>query len=394
MLYKRGGMWWFEFTFCGQRIRESAKTGSKTLARDSERGRRREMEEGLHGMRKRRTRLFSIAAEEWLDFKRPHLAPRSVAIEQANLAHLKPVFGKMLLGDITPEDIARYQKARLSEKASPKTVNLEIGTVRAILRRNRLWANMQPDVKMLPTRDDIGRAISEEEEKHLLAACLGSRSRSLYPAVVLALSSAMRYSEIRLLKWKQLDFGKRTLTVGDSKTESGAGRVIPLNNRAFQVLSMWAESFPTREPEHYVFPAEKCGAAGDKFKPCVYATDPTKPIGDWKEAWEAAKQRAGVLMAGESANEDTPPLACRFHDLRHTACTRMLESGTPLSVVATLMGWSPSTTVRMSRRYGHIGQAAQREAVKALEGKTAKIEGDSPQKLPQFQNGARQALAN
>jgi hypothetical protein len=46
----------------------------------------------------------------------------------------------------------------------------------------------------------------------------------------------------------------------------------------------------------------------------------------------------------------------------------MLESGTPLSVVATIMGWSPSTTVRMWRRYGHIGQAAQREAVKHLNG--------------------------
>jgi hypothetical protein len=46
----------------------------------------------------------------------------------------------------------------------------------------------------------------------------------------------------------------------------------------------------------------------------------------------------------------------------------MLESGTPLSVVATIMGWSPSTAVRMSRRYGHMGQASQREAVQALNG--------------------------
>jgi hypothetical protein len=40
----------------------------------------------------------------------------------------------------------------------------------------------------------------------------------------------------------------------------------------------------------------------------------------------------------------------------------------PFSVVATIMGWSPSTTVRMAKRYGHIGQAAQREAVKGLNG--------------------------
>jgi integrase len=125
-----------------------------------------------------------------------------------------------------------------------------------------------------------------------------------------------------------------------------------MNDRAFQVMSLWAENLPDRQPEHYVFPAEKYGAAGYKFLPCAYATNLAKPIGDWKEAWEAARERAG--------------LTCRFHDLRHTACTRMPESGTPLSVVATIMGWSPSTTVRMSRRYGHIGQAAQLEAVQSL----------------------------
>jgi integrase len=164
----------------------------------------------------------------------------------------------------------------------------------------------------------------------------------------------MRYSEIRLLKWKQIDLGKRDLTVGESKTESGAGRVIPLNNRSFHVLTMWAGDFPAREVEHYVFPAEKYGAAGDDFKPCAWGTNLIKPIGNWKKAWEAAKRRAKVV--------------CRFHEIRHTGCTRMLEAGTPLSVVATIMGWSPSTAVRMSRRYGHIGQAAQREAVKALDG--------------------------
>ena len=95
-------------------------------------------------------------------------------------------------------------------------------------------------------------------------------------------------------------------------------------------------------------------AVGPKGKVFYTDGDPVKPIGDWKKAWEAAKLRAKV--------------ACRFHDLRHTACAGMLESGAPFSVVATLLGWSPSTAVRMARRYGHIGRAAQREAVKALDG--------------------------
>ncbi len=347
-------IWWYRFRFGGRIIHESSKSASKEVAREAERQRRRQLEESWNQITKRSLPpTFQKASEDWLNLKRPHLAPRSVEIEEANLKHLLPAFGSLLITDITAASVAKYQQARLAEDASPKTVNLEFGTMRAILRRYKLWANLQLDVKMLPTRDDIGQAITHEQEARLLEECNKSRSRSLYPAVTLALSTAMRYSEIRLLTWKQVDFTGRRVWVGASKTEYGEGRPIPMNGRAFEIMSMWAEAFPNRQPDFFVFPYEKYGAAGNDFKPCFHSTDPTKPIGDWKEAWEAARERAKV--------------SCRFHDLRHTACTRMLESGTPLSVVATIMGWSPSTTVRMSRRYGHIGQAAQVEAVKALE---------------------------
>jgi hypothetical protein len=43
-----------------------------------------------------------------------------------------------------------------------------------------------------------------------------------------------------------------------------------------------------------MFPAEKYGAAGDDFVPKTYNTDPTKPIGNWKEAWEKAKKGGGL----------------------------------------------------------------------------------------------------
>lgn len=358
-LYKRGDVWWYKFRFAGQLIRESTKSNSRTIARTAEHARRRELEQGFNRIeRQRAARLFSVAAEDWLTAKEAHLAPRSVAIERANLKHLKPFFGAALLCDIRSEDVARYQAARLQESAAPKTVNLEIGTLRAVLRKNRLWFAIQPDVRMLRTLDDVGRAISRDEEAALLAACQSSRSRSLYTSVVLALNTCLRYSELRLLKWAQVSLAARTLTVGASKTEAGAGRVIPLNNRACTLLSFWAGLFPNREPNHYVFPSEKYGLAQREeqkkgsTRACVHSTDPTQPIGRWKEAWEAAKIRAGVQ--------------CRFHDLRHTGCTRMLEGGIPFSVVASIMGWSASTTVRMAKRYGHIGQVAQRRAVEVL----------------------------
>src|SRR2546427_5803732 len=106
-VYKRGQIWWYEFTFCGQRIRESSRSASKMLAQAAERARRRQLEEGIHGLRKRtQVRLFSVVAEEWLELKRPSLAPRSFLIEKTNLGHLLPSLGKLLVSDISPEDVS------------------------------------------------------------------------------------------------------------------------------------------------------------------------------------------------------------------------------------------------------------------------------------------------
>ena len=61
-------------------------------------------------------------------------------------------------------------------------------------------------------------------------------------------------------------------------------------------------------------------------------------------------------------------MSCRFHDLRHSACTRLLEGGVSFPIVASLMGWSPSTTTKMAKRYGHIGPSAKRAAMATLDG--------------------------
>jgi integrase len=396
---KDSKVWWYDFIFQGQRVRESTKTRSKTLAKEAERIRRRELEESYNGIKRRdRAKLFSIAADEWLVLKNLTLAVASQRIERDNLKHLRPQFEKCLVTDIQAKDVSRYQHARLDEGASPKTVNLEVGTLRAILRRNRVWAEIQQDIRMLPTLDDVGRAINADEEAALLSACLSSRSRSLYFAVMLALNTGMRYSEIRLLRWKQVDFATKVLTVGKSKSPTGSGRAIPLNRRILGLLETWAVQFSNRQLNHCVFPFEKYGAAGkeDSFGftagRVVYDTDPTRPIGDWKEAWEAAKQRASAILRGEreSANvrperngkkaaakletELAPkhdglkiePLVCRFHDLRHTAVTRLLEGGVPYPVVASMMGWSAATAIRMAKRYGHIGSKALSDAADVL----------------------------
>jgi integrase len=261
-------------------------------------------------------------------------------------------------------------------------------------------------------------ALNSDEEAALLSACLMSRSRCLYPAVMVALNTGMRYNEIRLLQWKQLDFVDHFLTVGKSKTRNGTGRVIPLNARIFSVLELWAMNFPQRQPNHYVFPFERYGASGEEDTfgftagAVAYDTDPTRPIGDWKEAWEKAKERAGAILRGEPdepqpvkieqlrketkgrakpgkgvnrKEKNTKPasLKCRFHDLRHSAVTRLLEAGIPYPVVASVMGWSAATAIRMSKRYGHIGQKALRDAMDVL--CSGEIGAGSLKKSPKLQ---------
>ena len=75
---KDSKIWWYDFIFQGQRVRESAKTRSKTLAKDVERSRRRELEECYNGIKRRdRAKLFSVAADDWLALKSLTLAASS-----------------------------------------------------------------------------------------------------------------------------------------------------------------------------------------------------------------------------------------------------------------------------------------------------------------------------
>jgi integrase len=149
-----------------------------------------------------------------------------------------------------------------------------------------------------------------------------------------------------------VDLAAKMLRVGRNKTAAGVGWMIPLNARATVILRDWVANFPSRGPEDYVFPSERYGQNGSP-----YAIDPSKPMGSVKEGWEAARKRSKIQ--------------CRFHDLRHTACTRLLEGGVPFALLAQIMGWSASSTVKMAKRYGHIEDSSLRQAMALLDREVA-----------------------
>jgi integrase len=195
-----GGTWWYRFRFAGRIIHESARTQSKTVAREAERQRRRQLENAYNKIEKRTLPpQFEHAAEAWLEGERPHLAERTHdTYDVALRCHLSPAFGHWLLCDIDGEAIKAYQAKRKAQGAAGRTLNKELQVLRQILKRHKLWANLQGEVKFEREDEDIGQALTPDQETALLDAC--GCNQLLHTVVTLALNTALRKSEIRLLR--------------------------------------------------------------------------------------------------------------------------------------------------------------------------------------------------
>src|SRR3984893_1186050 len=103
-LFRRGKVYWFEFQFNGARIRESARTTSKTIAKQAEAQRRRELELGINGLSRPERPLFPLAAKDWFATK-SSLSPLGIRYYEQYIAKLARHFGNRLVSDITAEDI-------------------------------------------------------------------------------------------------------------------------------------------------------------------------------------------------------------------------------------------------------------------------------------------------
>jgi integrase len=350
MIFKRGkkGTYWMRFRFAGRFVHESARTTSKTLARDAERQRRRELEtKWNHVERRTLPPTFEQAATQWLEQAKPHLAVRTYDIyEVATRCHLTPALGKLLLCDIDAREIAAYQARRKADGASARTLNKELQVLRQVLKRFKLWTMLQGEVKFEREHTSIGKALTPEEESRLLAVC---ESNSLLHTVVsIALNTALRRNEIRMLRWSQVDLFKRTLIVGQTKTEGGSGRVVPLNRVAYTALVRWAGRFPKTELEHYVFPACE-NARFDTKHPHSANIDATAPMKSWRTAWRRALKDA--------------KLEIRFHDWRHCCITKLAESQASEQTIMAIAG---HLSRKMVEHYSHIRMAAKRVALEGI----------------------------
>lgn len=355
-LYKRGTVWWIEFVVRGVRVRESTHTSNKDLAIRAERKRRNEIESMTNGIRKvHRPAAFVVAAKNWMEENEARWSASYKSIQGYSLKHLRPYFKRMLLQEINASHIGRYQRARKMQGASNRTINMEVSTLRMILKANDLWSHLGDKVRMLPERHSVGKALETEQVHQLLVACRNSPQPSLLTAVVIFANTAMRNAELRKARWEQVDFDHAQFRVGSAKNPSSEGRVVPLNRAALDALLSWKARWPEARPADFIFPSEKLvfkgkgSAALGSMK--SYGVNRSKPLGSWKTAWRSVQKASGVKA--------------RIHDLRHHANTVMVESGTPIPTLKAITG---HLTDAMVEHYTHIRDDARRKAVESLEG--------------------------
>jgi integrase len=346
---KRGNIWWYGFRFAGRDIRESSKSTSKTIAKKAAEQRHRELVESFNGLESRdqRVRPLQEVSCEYLE-KFKLRSPRSVKFVSGCLLHLNRLLGHDMVITINQARVEWYQNVRKKEGAANKTINEEVSLLLRVLQDQGdvLRAKMKRSGTLKwKVRNNIGKALSHTQQNTLIDAADSSLSAPFRFAVVMALNTGCRDSEMKSLQWHQLDLEKLILTVGKSKTDAGDGRTIPINRALLQSIVRYRQWYLKRfemiQAKDYVFPFGR-----DRHY------DKTRPVTTFKTAWQNLKKRSGIEI--------------RWHDLRHTVGTNLAESGATDETIMALMG---HVSRSMLTHYSHIRTEMKRKAMESIQTK-------------------------
>src|SRR5215471_4453615 len=368
-LVKRGKTWHCHFVVNGQRFRQSRRTKDWREALGEEKNLIAKATEGR--LTQSSTTLarqpFGHAADDYVTARKLELASASQAKEKQLLVQLRAYFKQEPLKAITAKRITEYRAWRAEQKVGPATLNAELGILRRIMKRARVWARVADDIRPLREPSTIGKALTGDEEQRLLkTAVMRPEWQTAYLAAVLCLNTTARGCELKGLQWSDVDLFAKTLTIRKSKTAAGE-RVVPLTDVAASALARLlrrAEGFGQVEPSHYVFAAfvPKFTFSGKKVTDYkVTSFDPTRHLNSWRSAWRTMTKKAGLPRF-------------RFHDLRHCAITQLAENGTSDSTIMAIAG---HVSRRMLERYSHVRMEAKRKAMEALAASTKTAGYDS-----------------
>lgn len=313
-LYKRGSTWWIDFaTPRGERVRRSAQTGDKTAAQ--------ELHDRLKAEAWRIEQLGERPAYTWDDagyrWLQESAHKRTYSDDIAKLAWLQQFLRGRVLGEITREEIAAIGERKKSE-ASGATANRYLALVRAVLRKAWLewhWLDRVPKVKLYREPKRRVRWITPEQARILLDE-LPEHQRDM---TLFGLSTGLRQANVTQLEWQQVDLERGTCWVAGEQAKAGEDLHVSLNDVALEVLRRQRGKHPVR-----VF---------------TYRGRPVTQVNT--KAWRRALQRAGIENF-------------RWHDLRHTWASWLVQHGTPLYDLQEMGGWKSAAMVR---RYAHLAPA-------------------------------------
>jgi len=356
-VYKRGGVYWYDFWFQGQRFRDSTGLNNKTSALRAEAIRKAELAEGRAGIQARRDcPLFEkFVQSEFLPWsENEHRAhPNTHDRYKVSSKPLIRFFGRFRLDAISPGLIEKFKVAR-SKDISPAGTNRDVAALRLFLniaiKQGYLLKNPVSDVSFLAEGPGSMRIVSYEEQQQYSAVA----NPLVQDVATIIVETGMRPEEVYNIRKENAFLAKRYVFVPNGKTRF-ARRNVPLTDAAFEILK---RRMATAKGS-YLFP---------------HKSDPNKPI---------TTVNAGHLIALRKSKIEP---GFRLYDFRHTFGSRTAMAGVDLPTLKELMGHS---TITMTMRYVHPTPEHKLEAVRKLEQFNAEQlfalyeQKGSPQKSPQ-----------
>ncbi len=333
-LFKRGKVWWMRFNHNGKQVRHSCETSSKKLAEKIYAKLKTQLVEGKYlDIDQEGDRTFRELSEKYYKEYSPKKAATTHKRDKSLFHHLNQYFGDSRLSEITPRVISAYKEVRKEEGAAPKTINLELGLMShafSMAMKEWEWVKTNPVLCVSRERADniIERWLEIDEEDLLLDAS----PQWLKEIIIFAINTGMRQSEILKLKWRNVSLQRGTLYIYEQKNR---GRdTLPLNGRVLAILKARHEVRPKNQI--FVFYSE----AGTKLD-----------SSNLRRAFNIAIEKAGIERL-------------RFHDLRHTFATRLIQNGIDIYTVQKLGRWR---SISMVERYAHHYTESLRNSVELLD---------------------------
>jgi integrase len=233
------------------------------------------------------------------------------------LAWLQQFLRGRMLVEITRDEIIAIGECKRAEASAP-TANRYLALIRSVLRKATLeweWIDKAPQVKLYKEAKRRVRWITPDQAKRLLAE-LPAHQRDL---ALFALATGLRQSNVIHLGWDQVDLPRKTAWIPGDKAKGKEDIHVSLSELSMEVLQAQLGKHPQS-----VF------------------TYGGKPIGQVNtKAWRSALQRVGIENF-------------RWHDLRHTWASWLVQNGTPLYDLQEMGGWK---SAEMVRRYAHLAPA-------------------------------------